>query len=42
MDSTRHLMKEYNVNKNNLESSPLWKEWLIAVNEGKKFDKFFK
>ena len=28
--------------KNNLESSKLWKEWLVAVAEGKKFDKVFK
>ena len=41
-DAYEDLVKEYNSNKNNLESSKLWKEWLVAVAEGKKFDKVFK
>lgn len=41
-DAYEDLVKEYNDNKNNLESSQLWQEWLTAVAEGKKFDKIFE
>jgi hypothetical protein len=41
-DAYADLVAEYTANKDNLESSKLWQEWLIAVQEGKKFDKVFK
>jgi len=41
-DAYEDLVAEYNANKDNLEDSQLWQEWLVAVNEGKKFDKIFK
>lgn len=41
-DAYEDLVNEYNVNKNNIETSQLWQEWLTAVSEGKKFDKIFK
>ena len=40
-DAYADLLNEYNASKNNLESSTLWQEWLIAVEKGRKFDKFF-
>ena len=41
-DAYEDLVNDYNANKDNLESSRLWKEWLIAIAEGKKFDQIFK
>ena len=40
-DAYKDLVKEYNVNKHDLEYSQLWRDWLAAVAEGKKFDKVF-
>jgi hypothetical protein len=40
-DAYIDLVKEYNANKDHLESSQLWQDWLAAVAEGKKFDKVF-
>ena len=40
-DAYEDLVNDYNANKDNLESSTLWKEWLTAIAEGKKFDKIF-
>ena len=41
-DAYADLMQEYNANIDNLESSQLWREWLAAVEEGRKFNKVFK
>jgi hypothetical protein len=40
-DAYADLVIEYSFNKDNSESSQLWQEWSIAVQEGKKFDKIF-
>jgi hypothetical protein len=40
-DAHADLIREYNASKDNLESSQLWQEWLVAISEGRKFDKLF-